>query len=79
MFYMKEKVISSRLFVDKETPELYRKVKSLHSSIPFELVMSDEFNEEGRSFQTGMDPKWTSLTKPGSSAGCYYRIYFEIS
>ena len=60
--------------VDEDTPKSFLTIKSLHNtssssfSSIFELVMSDEFNADGRSFEAGADSKWTSLTEPGSSA-----------
>lgn len=29
----------------------------------FELVFSDEFNREGRTFHDGTDPRWTAVNK----------------
>ena len=38
----------------------------------FELVMSDEFNVEGRSFADGHDPKWTALDKNDYTNGALH-------
>lgn len=38
----------------------------------FELVMSDEFNVDGRSFTDGNDPKWTALDKNDYTNGALH-------
>ena len=61
-------------WIDPDTPEsAYTttpiKVPSLSpqptedENTVFKLVMSDEFNVPGRSFEDGVDPKWTALNK----------------
>ena len=52
-------------WVDPDTPEAF------HSTMPltpgdtrgFELVMSDEFEKDGRMFRDGEDPRWTAIDK----------------
>jgi hypothetical protein len=38
----------------------------------YELVFSDEFNQDGRSFQDGADPKWTALDKNDYTNGALH-------
>ncbi|DBA04728.1 TPA: hypothetical protein N0F65_004365 [Lagenidium giganteum] len=52
-----------RPWVDPATPEDKRKYTSSRGD-EWELVMSDEFNSPGRSFEPGKDHMWTSIDKP---------------
>ena len=61
--------------IDEDTPSSSRRLRSLHSGKVFELVMSDEFNQQGRSFEPGSDNTWTSLTKPGDSDDGEFQFY----
>ena len=61
--------------IDEDTPSSSRRIRSLHDGKTFDLVMSDEFNKEGRSFEAGADSKWTSLTKPGASSDGEFQFY----
>jgi len=60
-------LISSRKvfggWIDEDTPEDKRTTVSLVDKTEYHLVMSDEFNVEGRTFADGDDPKWTGLDK----------------
>ena len=38
-------------------------VKSYSDGKTYDLVMSDEFNRDGRTFTDGHDPMWTALDK----------------
>ncbi|CAM9695634.1 unnamed protein product [Chrysoparadoxa australica] len=38
-------------------------LQSYHTGTMYDLVMSDEFNRDGRSFDDGEDPKWTAINK----------------
>lgn len=45
--------------IDKDTPQsLYTKPSYADPSKEFQLVFSDEFNEDGRTFYPGDDPYW---------------------
>ncbi|EAU89504.2 glucosidase [Coprinopsis cinerea okayama7 len=47
--------------IDKDTPrEAYTKISYLRGE-EFELVFSDEFNEDGRTFYPGDDPYWEAV------------------
>ena len=52
-------------WVDPDTPESHRATDSLYSedSRKYELVFSDEFEQDGRTFNDGNDPRWTALHK----------------
>ena len=52
-------------WVDPDTPKSLHITKSkiLSSNDDYELVFSDEFNQEGRNFHDGEDPKWTAINK----------------
>src|SRR4051812_22110089 len=48
------------IWVDADTPEKARTKMSTRGE-PWELVMSDEFEIEGRTFEAGKDHLWTAL------------------
>jgi len=50
-------------WVDPATEEQYHRIKAYSTGETLELVMSDEFEKEGRSFRDGSDPMWTALDK----------------
>ncbi|CAM9103771.1 unnamed protein product, partial [Phaeothamnion confervicola] len=50
-------------WVDPETPEANHKTRSFVDDRELQLIMSDEFTQEGRTFADGHDPKWTSVNK----------------
>lgn len=52
-------------WVDPDTPYKARSTKALFSddTREYELVFSDEFEQEGRSFGDGNDPRWTAIRK----------------
>lgn len=52
-----------RTWVDPDTPEDSQSYTTSRGET-WELVMSDEFNTAGRSFEPGSDHMWTSLEKP---------------
>ncbi|CAM9159554.1 unnamed protein product, partial [Scytosiphon promiscuus] len=49
-------------WIDPDTPEEFKTIRSLSDGLEYELVMSDEFEVNGRSFDDGHDPMWTSTT-----------------
>ncbi|KAF0698899.1 Aste57867_10499 [Aphanomyces stellatus] len=51
------------VWVDVDTPAIARQRRSSRGDL-WDLVMSDEFNIAGRSFQTGKDHLWTALDIP---------------
>ena len=52
-------------WVDPDTPIKSRITESLlrDDSRQFKLVFSDEFEQDGRNFHDGNDPRWTALHK----------------
>ena len=50
-------------WVDPATPMHALQTKSLVDHRSFDLVFSDEFSVEGRTFADGHDPRWTALHK----------------
>lgn len=44
--------------IDLDTPQSAYTRKSFHDGSDLQLVFSDEFNTEGRSFYRGDDPYW---------------------
>mmetsp|Transcript_9358 Transcript_9358/g.27472 ORF Transcript_9358/g.27472 Transcript_9358/m.27472 type:complete len:599 (-) Transcript_9358:240-2036(-) len=48
-------------WVDPATDEAHKTATSLVDGRKMKLVMSDEFNTEGRNFKDGHDPIWTAL------------------
>lgn len=48
--------------IDKDTPkDVYQKPSWLDPSVEMQLVFSDEFNTEGRTFYPGDDPYWEAV------------------
>ncbi|PWZ01720.1 LOW QUALITY PROTEIN: SKN1-domain-containing protein [Testicularia cyperi] len=47
--------------IDPDTPSDVQKIKSVDGSQDMQLVFSDEFNTNGRSFYPGDDPYWTAV------------------
>ena len=47
--------------IDVDTPMEARTLKAFQSGADMELVFSDEFNREGRSFYPGDDPYWEAV------------------
>ncbi|SNX87331.1 related to KRE6 - glucan synthase subunit [Melanopsichium pennsylvanicum] len=47
--------------VDPDTPQEFRTKSSVDGSQQMQLVFSDEFNTDGRSFYPGNDPFWTAV------------------
>ncbi|KDO18814.1 hypothetical protein SPRG_15913 [Saprolegnia parasitica CBS 223.65] len=62
-----------KTWVDVETPE-WAMTKMTSRGHEYDLVMSDEFNNENRNFTAGMDHLWTALNLPDgvNSAIGYY-------
>eukprot|EP00978_Attheya_sp_CCMP212_P004772 scaffold10482_cov56-Attheya_sp.AAC.2 len=52
-------------WVDPDTPKGFHRTKALTDidKRQYKLVFSDEFEQEGRSFADGEDPKWTAINK----------------
>jgi len=50
-------------WIDEDTPAEKRLTTSFIDGSEYKLVMSDEFNVEGRTFADGDDPTWTALDK----------------
>jgi len=52
-------------WVDPDTPKEGQTTTSLSASDKreYQLVFSDEFEQEGRTFHDGSDPRWTALNK----------------
>jgi len=48
--------------IDKDTPqEAYTKKSYTHPDQVLQLVFSDEFNQDGRTFYPGDDPFWEAM------------------
>ena len=50
-------------WIDPDTTDEHKTMKSITTGEDYDLVMSDEFNREGRSFKDGDDPMWTGVDK----------------
>jgi len=52
-------------WVDPDTSEYDRSTTPLYheDSRQYQLVFSDEFEQDGRSFHDGRDPRWTAIHK----------------
>lgn len=52
-------------WVDPDTSEHAKTTRALYpeDSRKYELVFSDEFEQDGRSFHDGNDPRWTAIHK----------------
>ena len=50
-------------WVDPDTRLKHKYVVGYKNRIEYELVMSDEFDREGRTFKDGEDPRWTAISK----------------
>ncbi|GKY95287.1 hypothetical protein MPSEU_000490600 [Mayamaea pseudoterrestris] len=52
-------------WVDPDTPQNMRSVRALTKGDhrQYELVFSDEFEQDGRTFHDGNDPRWTAINK----------------
>lgn len=50
-------------WIDSDTQLSDKYTKSFHDGRTYELVFSDEFEVEGRTFKDGEDPKWTAMHK----------------
>ena len=62
-------------WVDPDTPYTARTTKALFTEDKrkYELVFSDEFEVDGRSFTDGNDPRWTAIRKNDCE---YWEIVF---
>lgn len=61
--------------------EELRRMKSYADGIEYDLVMSDEFNRDGRSFKDGDDPMWTAIDKSDDDLASNGRalVYYNYS
>jgi beta-glucan synthesis-associated protein KRE6 len=50
-------------WVDPDTPESKRTIRSYTDGKEYQIVMSDEFDRPGRTFKDGDDPKWTGIDR----------------
>ena len=66
-------IVLEATWVDPDTPFTAHKTKSLYEGDTrnYALVFSDEFEQDGRTFTDGNDPRWTALRKNDCE-------YFEI-
>jgi beta-glucanase (GH16 family) len=58
-----EAVESFAGWVDPDTPNDKKKTRSKTDGQEYELIMSDEFNRDGRHFHDGFDPMWTGIQR----------------
>ncbi|OAQ25126.1 glycoside hydrolase family 16 protein, partial [Linnemannia elongata AG-77] len=56
-----------RGMVDEDTPQDKRTTVAKDGEL-WDLVFSDEFNLDGRSFEPGQDPNWEAVNLPPSTA-----------
>ncbi|KAK7062618.1 hypothetical protein VNI00_000106 [Paramarasmius palmivorus] len=54
-------LLGSRGLIDVDTPSDAYTFKSLHDGSEMQLIFSDEFNKDGRSFYPGDDPYWEAV------------------
>ncbi|GAA5839457.1 hypothetical protein JCM11251_002731 [Rhodosporidiobolus azoricus] len=54
-------IAAFRGLIDKDTPESALVKKGFLKGKDYQLVFSDEFNEDGRIFDPGMDPYWEAV------------------
>lgn len=47
--------------IDKDTPQEAYTIASYQDGSEYELVFSDEFNQDGRTFYPGDDPYWEAV------------------
>jgi beta-glucan synthesis-associated protein KRE6 len=57
--------------IDKDTPEEALTKKSTRDGTMLQLVFSDEFNQEGRSFYPGDDPYWEAVDLHYWGVSCF--------
>jgi hypothetical protein len=50
-------------WVDIDTLPQHKTIKSFYDHKQYEIIMSDEFNRDGRSFKDGYDRTWTAIDK----------------
>eukprot|EP01041_Mallomonas_annulata_P007831 gene7831-16016_t len=50
-------------WIDPDTAEADRQRISLTDGEVYDVIMSDEFNRDGRTFKDGYDPTWTAIEK----------------
>ena len=63
-------------WVDPDTREEEKKVKSYTNGKEYVLIMSDEFGRDGRSFHDGADPMWTSMDKNDEDRGTGTQVMY---
>ena len=56
----------------------YAKAKSYVNAAhrPFQLVFSDEFEQDGRTFKDGQDPRWTAINRDDGKRILVSWLYF---
>jgi hypothetical protein len=62
-----DNILGATDLIDSETPPIARSTLRFHDGSRLELVMSDEFNEPGRSFEKGRDPLFEAINMPDNS------------
>jgi beta-glucan synthesis-associated protein KRE6 len=50
-------------WIDPDTKTHHHSTESWTNNLKYDLVMSDEFNRDGRTFKDGHDPMWTAIQK----------------
>jgi beta-glucanase (GH16 family) len=50
-------------WIDPDTQAQHKYIHSFSDKKKYTLIMSDEFNRDGRSFKDGHDPMWTAIDK----------------
>ena len=59
-------------WIDPDTPQEFHTTTSNYHSDKreYNLVFSDEFEQDGRSFEDGADPRWTAIDKNDCESVC---------
>ncbi|KZS99963.1 glycoside hydrolase family 16 protein [Laetiporus sulphureus 93-53] len=70
-FQMRLQSESPAQLIDFDTP-LSSHFRTGFDGTPYELVFSDEFSADGRTFRAGDDPHWEAVALPRSAAGERY-------
>ena len=67
--------------IDPDTPQEFMTRTGFDGNSDWELVFSDEFNEDGRTFYEGDDPFWQGKSKRNRRVGgtrCLVRVSVSV-
>jgi hypothetical protein len=60
-------VVEAQEWVDPQTPDEAQTVTGFMGNRELTLVFSDEFEDDGRTFEDGSDTRWTAEDRPGTT------------